>query len=79
MSANKANIRYLWGEYRVRVMCPECGAGGGQDLESYHPKCHICEKDVYMQPANNTEIVCTWNEAVAFMNEKLKPIYERQS
>ena len=51
------------GGIRVRVMCPACGTGGAHPISMPQPKCHICDYKVFMQPANNTRIVCTWKYA----------------
>lgn len=67
---HNANYSKQINGYRVRVMCPECNAGGAQYVNSIQPKCHMCDDAVYMQPANNTEIVCTWGEFIKFMKDK---------
>lgn len=57
------------GKRRVRVMCPVCNTSGGTWLYAYQPKCHVCVEPTLMEPANNSEIVCTWQEAVAAYTE----------
>lgn len=59
----------MMGQRVVGVRCPDCGSGGGQNLYSYQPKCHVCDYEVLMQPSGNGEIACTWEEAVAFYTE----------
>ena len=44
---------------RVRVICPECGAGGAS---SYPCWCHMCDYKVLMLPACNDHIMCSWSE-----------------
>lgn len=66
MSAIKANYFKFHDGIRVRVMCPKCGSGGSQYLDSYQPKCSKCEDPVLMEPANNGQPVCTWAEAVEY-------------
>lgn len=68
MSAKYVNYTPNFGG-RLRVMCPECGAGGANSL-GYQPKCHICEKTVMMQPASNDKVECTWEEFVQYMANK---------
>lgn len=38
-----------------RYVCPDCGEGGGGDVGSAY-KCHRCNYDVIMKPANNNTI-----------------------
>ena len=63
MSKKLPNSSKRDGKIDIRVMCPECGMGGSHPLSSAQPNCHVCEFKVLMEPANNTQIVCTWNEA----------------
>lgn len=60
------NKREILGVMRIAVMCPVCGASGAHEPETYQPKCHVCKEDVYMQPASNNRIECTWEEFKAF-------------
>jgi hypothetical protein len=63
-SVNNVNRTVFHDGIRIRVMCPECNAGGAHYLEMAQPKCHVCEYSVLMEPASNTRIECTWEEAV---------------
>lgn len=63
MSAINVNYSASYDGISIRVICPVCGIGGGQNLFSYQPKCHICTDKVMMLPASNNEIECTWEEA----------------
>jgi len=72
MSARSANYNKRSSETWVRVMCPECGAGGSNPLFSRQPKCHVCyvdDKEVLMLPASNNETECTWEEAQEYRKE----------
>lgn len=43
----------------TRVICPECGAGGGNSGPCY---CHNCDGRVMMLPACNDRITGNWIE-----------------
>jgi hypothetical protein len=74
MSANKANYSQHHDGVRVRVVCPECNAGGQTYINLVQPKCHECKDGTLMEPASNTETVCTWKEAVDYSNNHFKPV-----
>ncbi len=67
-----ANVADTWSGLRVRVLCPICDAGGAQYLSGKQPYCHECEERVLMEPADNTDIVCTWDELQEYLNEKIE-------
>ena len=71
LGAKFANYRQAYDGIYVRVICPVCNMGGAQRISSCQPKCHICKYKVLMQPADNTQIVCTWDEAVEFNRLRL--------
>lgn len=52
----------------LRVICPECGTGGGHNMNSYQPKCHKC--GALMQPGSNKKVECGWHEFKDYFNGK---------
>lgn len=68
MGAESVNCSYYNDGIRIRVMCPKCGSGGAHYINSYQPKCDRCHdsgEEVYMEPASNNKVECTWQEALA--------------
>lgn len=43
----------------TRVICPDCGSGGGS---TYPCWCHVCNYRVLMLPATNDRIKSNWGE-----------------
>lgn len=47
-----------------RVVCPDCGAGGGNRSPCWCHKCHEVGVKVMMLPACNDRLTCNWSELV---------------
>lgn len=69
MSAKNVNYS-VRGKTMLKVMCPDCGSSGAHYTDSYQPKCHVCPAIVYMQPASNDKVECTWNEFIEYIEGK---------
>lgn len=57
---------------RIRVMCPECSSSGSHRIDSYQPKCDVCDAKgdtVFMEPCSNDRIECSWQEFKVFESE----------
>lgn len=46
----------------TRVMCPDCGSGGGNQYPCWCHECHNLGNKVLMLPAGNTHIKSNWTE-----------------
>jgi len=60
-------VNYAPNGFRLRVMCPICGVGGGC-TDTYQPKCHVCNAS--MLPASNGKIECEWDTFIKFLKTK---------